>query len=158
MKMKRSMIVFLILLVTLLPVTAQEEEETRGKSKSALTALALGTVIPGGGDFYAGKPLKGMIYFAVGAFLGYQTFHYWRESDKAYDAYERTGGEADYSRYEEAYDRSQQYLYFYLINLAVSVLDGVVEASLSDWSVENVHIEHQQTVDGRTVLSLKKEF
>ena len=156
---KKTVLLVLILCVTLLSVNAQEEEEeTRGKSKSALTALALGTVIPGGGDFYAGKPLKGMIYFAVGAFLGYQTFHYWRESDKAYDAYERTGGEADYSRYEEAYDRSQQYLYFYLINLAVSVLDGVVEASLSDWSVENVHIEHQQTVDGRTVLSLKKEF
>ena len=156
--MRRIMLVGLVICVTLLPVNAQEEEETRGKSKSALTALALGVVVPGGGDFYAGKPFKGMIYFAVGAFLGYQTYHYWRESDKAYDVYERTGGEADYNRYQSAYDRSQQYLYFYLINLAVSVLDGVVEASLSDWSVENVHIEQEQTEDGRTILSLKKEF
>ncbi|HOO59745.1 MAG TPA: hypothetical protein PLL34_04230 [Candidatus Mcinerneyibacteriales bacterium] len=156
--MKKCLLLFLILLMTLLPGEAQEEQEKQGESKSALTALALGTVIPGGGDFYAGKPLKGFIYFAIGAFLGYQTYHYWRESDKAYELYERTGGEDDYSRYETAYDRTQQYLYFYLINLAVSVLDGVVEASLSDWSVENVHIEQARTEDGRTVLSLKKEF
>lgn len=155
---KKCVILFLILLTALLPMRPQEEEGTQGKSKSALAALALGVAVPGGGDFYAGKPFKGMIYFTIGAFFGYQAYHYWRESNRAYDLYERTGGEADYRRYETAYDQSQQYLYFYIINLAVSVLDGVVEASLSDWSVKNINIEQVRTEDGRTVLSIKKEF
>ena len=156
--LKRFFVCCLIFFFTASFLFAEEEAQERQKGKSPLTALALGIAVPGGGDFYASKPLKGALFLALGGFFGYQAYRHWKESEDYYGLYEKSSSERDYARYEESYDKAQSYFYYYLINLAVSVLDGFVEASLSDWAVENVHIEQIPAEDGRMALTLKKEF
>lgn len=140
-------------------VCAENEsgEETTLK-KSPTAALFWGAAIPGGGDFYTGKTLKGVVFFSLGAYLGLKAYGYWKKSGEYYDDYAITGSDSDYSKYSDNFEKAQTFFYYYMINLAIGILDGVSEAYLSDWKVDDVTIEQQTLESGAMALYLKKEF
>lgn len=164
----------LLLLISVQLIVAQEPVSApaiKRDTKSPTKALIMGLLIPGSGDFYCKKYTKSVIFFTLGAALGYQMYHYYREQEDAYDVYLRyrasykQSGDAEllalvnssYNDYSAAYSTMQTYMYYYLINLAISTLDGVVEAYLYDWHVNDVRIK-STAENGSVSLFISKGF
>ncbi len=150
------------LLLIFITVCAQalhsSDLKKRTEKKSPAAALAWGALVPGGGEFYTGKHVKGLIFLSIGAYLGVSACSHWKKSRDAYDQYERTGTDADYIVYSKEYDDAQMFLYYYIILLAVSIIDSVSEAYLSDWDVEDFKLEQEKLDDGKLALYIKREF
>jgi len=155
------------------PVAADDPSQPPEYIKRSPTkALFLGLLVPGAGDLYCRKYTKSVIFFTLGAALGYQMYRYYEEQQNSYDHYQlllKAYGEnttdpeqmaaikSAYSTYSADYETMQTYMYYYLINLAVSTLDGVVEAYLSDWHINGLHIKSEETKDSLSFF-LSKEF
>lgn len=171
----RTAVCGILLLCTVFTYCKAEEPisapAVKRDTKSPTKALFMGLLIPGSGDFYCKKYTKSAIFFTVGAALGYQMYHYYREQEDAYDvylrykaSYKQSGDPAilsrvnrSYAEYSSAYSTMQTYMYYYLINLAISTLDGVVEAYLYDWHVNDVRIK-STAENGAISLFISKGF
>jgi len=173
---RHTLCVIMLVVCAFIHIFAEEELSVTAPpvtriTKSPTKALFMGLLIPGSGDFYCKKYTKGVIFFTAGAALGYQMYYYYQEQKDAYDvylrykaAYTQAGDEAllskvnsAYADYTGAYNTMQTYMYYYLINLAISTLDGVVEAYLYDWHVNDVHIK-SSAEEGSVSLFLSKGF
>ena len=124
--------------------------------KSPMKALMFGVILPGGGDFYNKKYIKGAIFLGIGIYTAYNAYYYYKKQDDAYDIYEKTKSMNDYLNYKKRYDNMQTYFYYYAINLVISGLDGVVESYLSDWKVEQFNFKDD--TENKIAFVIKKEF
>lgn len=153
----------LISVVLFLNITLIRAEDTNNqikkfkfKKKSPTKALFMGMVLPGSGEFYNKKYLKGVIFLSAGLYLGYKSYYYYDKQKDYYDKYLIDQNQKTYEKYKENYDKMQSYIYFYIINLAISTLDGVVESYLYNWHVEDIELKSEINKDNVTFVISKK--
>ncbi|TYB31694.1 MAG: hypothetical protein FXF47_03600 [Candidatus Mcinerneyibacterium aminivorans] len=143
--MKKVLILFLVSILFLNTAFAGDDDaDFNNKNKKSPTkALIMGMIIPGSGDFYNRKYIKGSIFLGVGLFFAYKSYNYYEKQDEYYTEYLKTNDENKYKLYEENYNKMESYMYFYIINLAISTIDGIVESYLSDWHIEKIEVNSE---------------
>ncbi len=142
--MKKILIIFMIFLLLTNSFFAEKKKQANKKdSKSPTKALIMGVLVPGSGDFYNKKYVKGSIFFGLGLFFAYKSYNYYNKQKEYYDDYLETESREKYRLYEKNYDNMEKYMYFYLLNLTISTIDGVVESYLSDWHIEKIDVKSE---------------
>ena len=120
------------------------------KQKSALAAVLLSAVIPGGGQIYNGSYWKLPIIYGLQGFLVYE----WISSNKTYQSFKnqyedslKTAGPPPWSLQEQYYlsflqtnrdgarDQRDSYAWYIAGVYALSVLDAYIDAELSGFDV-----------------------
>ena len=145
--MKRTLILFMLFLII---ASAFAEENSAPK---ALKAATLSVVTPGGGQFYNGKYLKsGVVLILEGSLIGLSIYNI-SKSNEWYDKYEISGLSSDFVKYNEYYDRQQNYLFWFGAVVLVSAIDAFVDAHLADYELKKDKI-HLKFENNAMVLSL----
>ena len=122
---------FLLLNVTL---TAQVTKSDSTLIKNPKTAFYL-SVVPGGGQLYNGKILKGSLVFALESFAMYS----WLENAKIYRDYDSTNKPLSKNRYLE---KRNKYAWWVIFIYFYSMIDAMVDAHLSPFDqIMNTAIE-----------------
>ena len=115
-------------------ITAQATKTDSTLIKNPKTAFYL-SVVPGGGQLYNGKVLKGSLVLALESFAIYS----WLENAKIYRDYDSADKQLSKNRYLEKrnkYDWWVIFIYFY------SMIDAMVDAHLSPFDqIMNTTIE-----------------
>ena len=122
---------FLLLNVTL---TAQVTKSDSTLIKNPKTAFYL-SAVPGGGQLYNGKILKGSLMFALESFAIYS----WLENAKIYRDYDLINEPLSKNRYLE---KRNKYAWWVIFIYFYSMIDAMVDAHLSPFDqVMNTAIE-----------------
>src|SRR6056297_348965 len=155
-----SILISVVLFLNITLIRAEDNnnqiKKIKFKKKSPTKALFMGMVLPGSGEFYNKKYLKGIIFLSAGLYLGYKSYYYYDRQKDYYDKYLIDQNQKTYEKYKENYDKMQSYIYFYIINLAISKLDGVVESYLYNWHVEDIELKSEINKDNVTFVISKK--
>jgi hypothetical protein len=136
----RRLTIFCILVIFLsisLSLEAEEEIEERDATKAMLLSL----FVPGGGQFYNDKYVKGGIEAASEAILIGYTIHYNNKMNDAYSLYEQTGSQADYDSYNSYYEKRQNMFWWFGALKFVSVVDAFIDAKLYNYEQKKKSIE-----------------
>ena len=122
---------FLLLNVTL---TAQVTKSDSTLIKNPKTAFYL-SAVPGGGQLYNGKILKGSLMFALESFAIYS----WLENAKIYRDYDLINKPLSKNRYLE---KRNKYAWWVIFIYFYSMIDAMVDAHLSPFDqIMNTAIE-----------------
>lgn len=129
--------IFLLLLVNSFGLEAEEEIEER----NATSAMLLSLFVPGGGQFYNHKYVKGAIEATGEAILIGYTIHYHNKMNDAYSLYEQTGLDSDYASYNSYYEKRQNMFWWLGALKFVSVVDAFIDAKLYNYDQKKREIE-----------------
>jgi TM2 domain-containing membrane protein YozV len=117
------------------------EAEEEIEEKNATKAMLLSLFVPGGGQFYNDKYIKGGIEAAGEAILIGYTIHYHNKMNDAYSLYEQTGLETDYDSYNSYYEKRQNMFWWLGALKFVSVVDAFIDAKLYNYEQKKKSIE-----------------
>tara|TARA_Y100000589_G_scaffold265054_1_gene255961 strand:- start:530 stop:946 length:417 start_codon:yes stop_codon:yes gene_type:complete len=115
-------------------LTAQVTKTDSTLIKNPKTAFYL-SVVPGGGQLYNGKILKGSLVFALESFAMYS----WLENAEMYRDYDSTNKPLSKNRYLE---KRNKYAWWVIFIYFYSMIDAMVDAHLSPFDqIMNTAIE-----------------
>ena len=115
-------------------LTAQVTRTDSTLIKNPKTAFYL-SAVPGGGQLYNGKILKGSLVFALESFAMYS----WLENAKIYRDYDSTNKPLSKNRYLE---KRNKYAWWVIFIYFYSMIDAMVDAHLSPFDqIMNTAIE-----------------
>ena len=115
-------------------LTAQVTRADSTLIKNPKTAFYL-SVVPGGGQLYNGKILKGSLVLALESFAMYS----WLENAKIYRDYDSTNKPLSKNRYLE---KRNKYAWWVILSYFYSMIDAMVDAHLSPFDqIMNTAIE-----------------
>lgn len=127
---------------------AARQEEQEEELPSPKAALIKSAIIPGWGQFYNGRMIKGAAFFSTQVFIGYQFF---RWNDRLHQAAEKEKKEQiEYTRNTWAW----RYLAVYLLCVA----DAYVDAHLAGFPEEETLSLNFQPISGGWQMSLNIRF
>lgn len=138
-KMKK-LIIFLWISLSVNVLIADEMIENR-----ALKAAALSLLLPGGGQAYNGEYIKaGAALGTEAAFLSLALYNY-SQSEKYYDEYKQQGLESDLVKYNDYYNKRQNYFFWLGASVFVFTIDAFVDAHLKDYldTKEKIHLKFE---------------
>jgi hypothetical protein len=134
-------LVFTILIFFLVSFVLADEI----RDKRELKAAGLSLLVPGGGQLYNGKYLKSGLAFGTEAtFLSLALYNY-SQSEKFYDEYKESGFQADLEKYNDYYDKKQNYFFWLGISVFAFSVDAFVDAHLQDYleTKNKIHLKFE---------------
>ena len=93
-------------------------------------ALLYGLLIPGGGQFYNGQPVKGALLGGAIVYFGYSSARNFLDYRKYLDRYRETGDSEYKSLYEARFRDGMSNLLYFLMSWGFSLLDAYVQGKL----------------------------
>lgn len=136
-----------ILLLAMLGCALSMLWSEESNNRRAFKAAGLSVLIPGGGQAYNGKYIKtGAVLGIEGTFLGLAIYNY-IQAEMYYDDYEISLLPSDLKKYNDHYDRQQNYAFWFGTTIFVSAVDAYVDAHLRDYipQKENIHLKFEKS-------------
>lgn len=157
--------IFLLLLLTLaLPLCAQDvdtlsalEQKKLAEKRSPMGALVRSVVIPGGGQFYNHKYIKGVVVAGVESYFIYKAAHWWGKTEDQYNYVQTLPDNqksAPFATYLSYRNRRNDFLWLTALTVFVSMFDAYVDAHLSGFDVDLT----PDFEDSKKSLSLKLSY
>ncbi|MCK9328396.1 MAG: DUF5683 domain-containing protein [Candidatus Cloacimonetes bacterium] len=150
--MNNKLLLFIILFMLscfITTLSSQENEESKETDKidfelpkNPSFAGAMSIIIPGAGQFYNEKYLKGSLFILTQAGLTSAVIHY-NKKTKEYRKKVHALDEIDYAlqrKYEEYYEEKQSYIFWLGASIFLSGIDAFVDAHLFNYELKKKEI------------------
>ncbi len=115
------------------------------RDKRALKAAGLSLIVPGAGQIYNEKFLKsGLAFGTEVTFLSLALYNY-SKSEKFHDDYKESGLQSDLEKYNDYYDKKQNYFFWLGASAFAFTVDAFVDAHLQDYldTKNKIHLKFE---------------
>ena len=139
----RTLMVLLCLIIAGLMLAPNAAADDESVARNPAFAALMSATVPGLGQFYNGKEMKGTALFAIEsailAGIGLEN----RRASQALSKWHRSGETVDsyYDAYSDHFDRRQTLVWWAVLVGLYGVLDAYVDAHLSDFD-KTLGVEH----------------
>ena len=130
--MKRTNFLIIIFILLIAPLYAKENKPM----KSAIMSL----VIPGGGQIYNKKYVKGVFVAAGEIYLISITSYHITQQNKYLDLYKKNQDQTDYQNFVFHYERKQSDMFWLGLYIVLSATDAFVDTHLSNFGEEKKRV------------------
>lgn len=121
--------------------TAKPDSIKNFTGRNSTKAIIYSAFLPGGGQFYNKKYLKGTLNVIAEVTLIGLGIHYHTKMNNAYNQYENTHADADYNKYARYYEKQQNIIWWFAALKFFSVLDAFVDAKLFNYEEKKKRLD-----------------
>ncbi len=139
--MKIRLTVWGVLLALALPLTAvlaQNVDSVAVKKVNPTGALVRSAVLPGWGQFYNHRYIKGTIIAGGESYLIYGIYTYWKDANRHKTNFEQSSDPvykaSEFTKYSNSRDSRNLRLWIIAATIFYSMFDAYVDAQLSDFN------------------------
>jgi hypothetical protein len=145
--MMRNILLVALIFLSAAPVVAQENSDTltlveRRKAesrKSPMGALLRSIAVPGWGQFYNGKYIKGTVVAVTETYFILRAAHWWKKAEDQYSliqTLQENQRDAAFLTYENYRGSRNDFLWLTALTVFISMFDAYVDAHLSGFDVD----------------------